>query len=130
MATIRPFKALRYDEDIAGPLASLVAPPYDVISETERAAYLARSSHNVVHLTLPDSEEQAARDLAAWRESGVLVEDEPSYWWLSQDYAARTALHAAVRALSRRSVRNPMKNGSSSRTSARMPGRRRGACGS
>jgi uncharacterized protein (DUF1015 family) len=87
MATIRPFRALRYDEAVAGPLASLVAPPYDVISGEQRAGYLARSPYNVVHLTLPDSEEQAARDLAAWRASGALIEDEqPSYWWLRQDY--------------------------------------------
>jgi uncharacterized protein (DUF1015 family) len=40
-----------------------------------------------VHLTLPDSEEQAARDLTAWRDEGVLVEDAaPSYWWLAQRY--------------------------------------------
>ena len=87
MATIRPFRALRYDEAAAGPLAGLVAPPYDVITPEQRAAYLARSPHNVVHLTLPDSEEEAARDLASWRASGVLVEEaEPSYWWLAQDY--------------------------------------------
>ena len=106
MATIRPFRALRYDEAVAGPLASLVAPPYDVISDVDRAAYLARSPYNVVHLTLPDSEEQAARDLAAWRESGALVEDaEPSYWWLSQDYVgpdgvarSREGFVAALRA--------------------------------
>ncbi|HVP74922.1 MAG TPA: DUF1015 domain-containing protein [Gaiellaceae bacterium] len=88
MATIRPFRALRYDEAAAGPLAGLVAPPYDVIAPEQRAAYLARSPHNVVHLTLPDSEEQAARDLAAWRAQGALIEEaEPSYWWLAQDYA-------------------------------------------
>jgi uncharacterized protein (DUF1015 family) len=87
MATIRPFRALRYDESVAGPLASLVAPPYDVISDEQRAEYRARSPHNVVRLTLPESEAGAARDLAAWRESGALVEDaEPSYWWLAQDY--------------------------------------------
>ncbi len=87
MATIRPFCALRYDEGVAGPLAGLVAPPYDVITPEQRAAYLARSPHNVVHLTLPDSEEQAACDLAAWRAEGALVEDaEPCYWWLAQDY--------------------------------------------
>ena len=87
MATIRPFRALRYDEAVAGPLAGLVAPPYDVITPEQRVAYLARSPHNVVHLTLPDSEEQAARDLASWRAEGALVEDaEPSYWWLAQDY--------------------------------------------
>jgi uncharacterized protein (DUF1015 family) len=84
MADVRPFRALRY---AVPDLAAVVAPPYDVISDTERQEYLARDPHNVVHLTLPDSEEQAARDLAAWREQGVLVQDdEPSYWWLSQDY--------------------------------------------
>jgi uncharacterized protein (DUF1015 family) len=84
MAHIRPFRALRYD---VPDLAAVVAPPYDVISEEDRADYLARSPYNVVHLTLPDSEEQAARDLASWQEEGVLVRDaEPSYWWLSQDY--------------------------------------------
>ena len=87
MATIRPFKALRYDESVAGPLASLVAPPYDVISDEQRAEYLARNPYNVVHLTLPDSELEAARELADWRANGALVEDEePSYWWLAQDY--------------------------------------------
>jgi uncharacterized protein (DUF1015 family) len=87
MATIRPFRALRYDESRAGPLTELVAPPYDVISEEQRADYLARSPYNVVHLTLPESEEQAARDLDAWREVGVLAQDDkPSYWWLSQEY--------------------------------------------
>ena len=87
MATIRPFCALRYDESVAGPLASLVAPPYDVISAEQRAGYLARSPHNVVRLTLPDSEEEAAQELAEWRAAGVLVhEQEPSYWWLSQEY--------------------------------------------
>jgi uncharacterized protein (DUF1015 family) len=84
MARIRPFEALRYD---VAKLADVVAPPYDVISDEQRAEYLARSPYNVVHLTLPDSEDEAARDLAEWRASGVLVEEEePAYWWLSQDY--------------------------------------------
>ena len=84
MARIRPFRALRYD---VPDLADVVAPPYDVISDSDRAAYLVRSPYNVVHLTLPDSEGDAARELAAWRASGVLVEEpEPAYWWLSQDY--------------------------------------------
>jgi uncharacterized protein (DUF1015 family) len=87
MATVRPFRALRYDEAKAGPLETLIAPPYDVVSDAERATYLARSPYNVVHLTLPDSEEQAARDFRAWQEDGVLRrEDEPSFWWLAQDY--------------------------------------------
>ncbi len=84
MARIRPLRALRYD---VPDLADVVAPPYDVISNEQRAEYLARSPHNVVHLTLPDSEEQAARHLRAWEDEGVLVRDpEPSTWWLAQDY--------------------------------------------
>jgi uncharacterized protein (DUF1015 family) len=84
MARIRPFRALRYD---VPDLEAVVAPPYDVISGEERAGYLAKSPYNVVHLTLPESEEQAARDLAEWQAEGVLVRDaEPSYWWLAQDY--------------------------------------------
>ena len=84
MARIRPFRALRYD---VPDLGAVVAPPYDVISDEQREDYLARSPYNVVHLTLPESEEQAARSLASWQEQGVLVRDEqPSYWWLSQDY--------------------------------------------
>jgi uncharacterized protein (DUF1015 family) len=87
VAQIRPFRALRYDEAVAGPLAALVAPPYDVISPEQRERLLRRSPYNVVHLTLPDDEEQAARDLADWRRRGVLVqEEEPAYWWLQQDY--------------------------------------------
>ncbi|HZT92813.1 MAG TPA: DUF1015 domain-containing protein [Gaiellaceae bacterium] len=86
MPTVRPFAALRYDPAVAGPLDRLVAPPYDVISDEARRDYLARSPYNVVHLTLPDSEEQAARDLAAWRAQRALVEAPPSYWWVAQDY--------------------------------------------
>jgi len=68
------------------PLDELVAPPYDVISDAQRLEYLARSPYNVVHLTLPDSPEDAARLLEQWRADGVLEETEPRYWWIAQDY--------------------------------------------
>jgi uncharacterized protein (DUF1015 family) len=106
MADVKPFRAERYDEAKAGPLERLVAPPYDVISPTEREDYLARSPYNVVHLTLPDDEAQAARDLADWRGRGVLARDhEPGVWVLSQDYTGpdgvsrtRSGLVASLRA--------------------------------
>ena len=63
-----------------------MAPPYDVISDAQRREYLARSPYNVVHLTLPDSEAQAAQDLAAWRRQQVLVEAPEGYWWVAQDF--------------------------------------------
>ena len=43
MAVVKPFRALRYDEAAAGPLESLVAPPYDVISDEQRAELRDRS---------------------------------------------------------------------------------------
>ena len=103
MADVRPFRALRY---AVPDLEQVVAPPYDVISGEQRAELQARSPHNIVHLTLPDSEEQAAADLARWQEEGVIVaDDEPSYWWLRQDYVGpdgvartREGLVAALRA--------------------------------
>jgi uncharacterized protein (DUF1015 family) len=87
VAVVRPFRALRYDPAVGGPLESLVAPPYDVIGPEEREQLLGRSPYNVVHLTLPDSAEEAAASLADWRERGVLVrEPEPACWWLAQEY--------------------------------------------
>jgi uncharacterized protein (DUF1015 family) len=86
MAVVKPFRALRYDETVAGPLETLVAPPYDVISPEQREELRARSPHNVVRLTLPDSEEEAARELEAWRREGVLVEEPPAVWALEQAY--------------------------------------------
>jgi uncharacterized protein (DUF1015 family) len=106
MAMVKPFRAERYDESKAGPLERLVAPPYDVLSPGQREEYLARSPYNVVHLTLPDDEEQAGRDIAAWRQEGVLARETKSgYWLLSQDYIGpdgvsrtRTGLVASLRA--------------------------------
>ena len=74
MAEIKPFRALRYDPDVAGSLEELIAPPYDVIGPDERDRYLEQSPYNVVHLTLPDSEEEAGRTYREWREEGVLAE--------------------------------------------------------
>jgi uncharacterized protein (DUF1015 family) len=84
VAQVREFRALRYAPPL--PLADLVAPPYDVISDVQRAEYLGRSEWNVVRLTLPDSEEEAARRLDQWIDQGVLVEEDPAFWVVEQDY--------------------------------------------
>ncbi len=86
MAVVKPFRALRYDPAQAGPLETLVAPPYDVITPEQREELRARSSHNVVRLTLPDSEDEAGRELEEWRAEGVLVEEPPAVWALEQAY--------------------------------------------
>lgn len=78
MAQIRPFRALRYDTGKAGEIETLVCPPYDIISEEERTALLARNPYNMVRLELPNGEDpyaQAGALFKRFRESGVLKED-------------------------------------------------------
>ncbi len=77
MPSIRPFVGLLYDTRVAGPLDQLTTPPYDAITPRDRRRYLARSPYNVVRLIRGGPRatryQEAARDLAAWRGSGVLV---------------------------------------------------------
>jgi uncharacterized protein (DUF1015 family) len=83
MADVAPFRAIRY----ADPTATVTAPPYDVLTPEARDTYRASDRHNVVHLTLNDSEEEAGRLFRSWLAEGVLIrDDEPAAWALSQDY--------------------------------------------
>ena len=90
MAEIQPLRALHYDPAKTGGLQDVVAPPYDVIDAERRAALIAASPYNVVAIDLPqgsDPYEDAARQLAAWRAEGIVVQDDaPALWALEQDY--------------------------------------------
>ena len=91
MAEITPLHALRYDIDRTGGLQDVVAPPYDVIDDAQRAALVERSPYNVVSIDLPvggdDRYQQAAVQLRGWIDEGVVVSDQaPALWTLSQDY--------------------------------------------
>jgi len=91
MADIAALTPLRYDLGRVG-LASVVAPPYDVISAEQRAELCARDPHNVVRLILPDGQgdtkyAHAAELLAEWRAAGVLVRDnEPGFYRYDQSF--------------------------------------------
>jgi uncharacterized protein (DUF1015 family) len=81
---IRPFSAYRYTREL-GPR---IAPPYDVLSDADRAAY-AREPENVVHVTLPEGPEgqrsygTAATLFRNWIGQGVLEQDpEPHLYVL------------------------------------------------
>jgi uncharacterized protein (DUF1015 family) len=92
---VLPLQALHYDLDKVGALVDVVAPPYDVIDEDQRAELAARSPYNVVELDLPrdpdggDPYEHAATLLGRWTEEGALTRDtDPQIWALEQDYTA------------------------------------------
>ena len=53
---LAPFRALRYDPRRVD-IAAVLAPPYDVIDDAQRAELADRSPHNVVRLTLPRDDE-------------------------------------------------------------------------
>jgi uncharacterized protein (DUF1015 family) len=89
---LKPFRGLRYDPAVAGDLAAVVAPPYDVIDPDERARLHERSPYNVVRLILseaPDPYASAARALAEWRAAGVLALDpSPALYLYAQQFPA------------------------------------------
>jgi uncharacterized protein (DUF1015 family) len=94
MAEIAPLTPLRYDlSRLPSGLASVVAPPYDVISLEEREALAARDAHNVVRLILPEGEgdakyANAGALLSRWVDSGVLTRDEePAFYRYDQTFA-------------------------------------------
>jgi uncharacterized protein (DUF1015 family) len=94
MAEIAPLTPLRYDlKRLPGGLASVVAPPYDVISAEERIKLAERAPQNVVRLILPEGEgdtkyANAARLLGRWRDERVLVRDEePGFYRYDQTFA-------------------------------------------
>jgi uncharacterized protein (DUF1015 family) len=86
MADVQPFRAVRYS-GAAGPLADLVAPPYDAISPEERLKLGERSQYNVVRLTLPDSADEAAALYRAWLRDGILEQDlDPGAWVVRESF--------------------------------------------
>ena len=78
MPRFEPFIGIRYDTETLDP-ALVTAPPYDVISPTDRAALVASAPANVVRIDLPidgdDPYGDAAQQFAQWRSEGVLVDD-------------------------------------------------------
>ncbi len=76
---LAPFRGERFADPAT--LAARLAPPYDVINPTQRAALAALDPANIVHADLPlapdggDPYPVAASLLAAWRASGALVRD-------------------------------------------------------
>ena len=94
MAEILPFRGVLYDPARAGPVDRLIAPPYDVISPSERSALASKDPHNFVRLILPEGEgdekyPRAANLLAEWQREGVLRRDErPALYRYHQRFSA------------------------------------------
>jgi uncharacterized protein (DUF1015 family) len=77
-----PFQGLRYRPEVA-PVAQVIAPPYDVISPTERAHLASRHRANAVLVELPEADLSGRRDrytvatelFTRWQAKGIIVAD-------------------------------------------------------
>jgi uncharacterized protein (DUF1015 family) len=96
MARIYPFRALRYNlAQVAA--QDVVTQPYDKITPAMQQAYYQRSPYNLCRIILRmpelfdgegDLYANAARDFAAWRESGILAQErQPCVFAYSQRFA-------------------------------------------
>src|SRR5205807_753499 len=93
MAEVLPVRGLLYEHARAGRFDDLVAPPYDVISESDRAALEAKSPFNIVRVDLPQGNREekyrnAARELRRWIEEGILRRDRaPAFYRYQQIFS-------------------------------------------
>ncbi len=97
MATIVPFRGIRYNRQLSGNLANLITPPYDVIGPTDQDRYYESHPNNIIRLelgrTLPEDGPEdnrytrSAGYLREWLTEGVLVaEDQPALYLYRQDF--------------------------------------------
>jgi uncharacterized protein (DUF1015 family) len=102
LAQIRPFAGIRYGKQFTD-VSSVIAPPYDVLDEAQKAAFQAKHPNNIVTVDLPwmppktvgpdDVYQKANVTLQAWLSSGVLTRDRrPALYPYTQsfDYAGKT----------------------------------------
>ncbi|MCU1492743.1 MAG: hypothetical protein JWO62_507 [Acidimicrobiaceae bacterium] len=83
MPRFEPFAGLRYDTN-AAPLADVIAPPYDVVSPTDRVRLAGRSPYNAIHVELPEPDDDQGLDryqhaaalLDSWESEGALRRDD------------------------------------------------------
>lgn len=101
MADIKAFHAMRYTK-AAGTPEELTCPPYDIISETQRAEYLAKNEHNVIRLELPRGDDpyaDAGKTLRAWLSDGTLKCDEDAGIYIYEEEFLTAVDHGEKRSL-------------------------------
>lgn len=79
MAFIKPFKALRYNNNLFSQIENLVCPAYDIIKDDDVEFYIHKHKNNIVNLEKPIGEnryENAAKSLSSWLNDGTLIQDD------------------------------------------------------
>ena len=92
MAVVSPFRGWRYDPDVVGDVASVLCPPYDMISPDIQESLKRQHPYNVVHLEAGEGldwsalvEGQYHRTAGLfddWMRDGVLRQDPAPLYYL------------------------------------------------
>jgi len=102
---VGPFKAFRFDAGVVGNVGGCIAPPYDVINDTQQEQLYKKNRHNLVRIIkgktkASDNGEnnqytRAADYLARWIEEGALKQDsaEAIYAYVQDFEVAGTRYH-------------------------------------
>lgn len=91
MAIVRPFNGMRFTDN-AGEIGEVCCPPYDIISEAQRKAYIKKNKNNVIRLELPNEKgnkyKKAKELLDQWLEEGILaIDEEPCLYIYGQQFS-------------------------------------------
>ncbi|PKB73699.1 MAG: hypothetical protein BZY75_00400 [SAR202 cluster bacterium Io17-Chloro-G7] len=97
MVVFRPFRGWRYDSVVVGDPASVLSPPYDMISIDMQESLRRLSPYNVVHLEAGESLDWSAPTTGQYTQTASLFEDwiakgalkrdaEPSFYLLRQQF--------------------------------------------
>ncbi|HEY1832019.1 MAG TPA: DUF1015 domain-containing protein [Acidimicrobiales bacterium] len=82
MPRFEPFAALRYNPAVA-PIGQVIAPPYDVVTSSQRQLLASRHPANSILVELPEADLAGGRDRYAvatdlflrWQTTGILIPD-------------------------------------------------------
>ena len=92
MMEVSPFRGICYNQRIAGDLARVLCPPYDVITPEQQKLYYEENGYNAIRLEFPseslettgDRYQSAAITFQQWLEHGVLQRDSVSSFYLHE----------------------------------------------
>lgn len=103
MPSIRSFAAIHFNKNRFADLSPVIAPPFDVLDASAKAALQARHPNNIVNVDLPhippkaagpeEVYEKSAVTLKAWLDAGVLVKEPRTAFYpytQTYDHAGRT----------------------------------------
>jgi uncharacterized protein (DUF1015 family) len=105
-----PFRALRYDPDVAGPAAETSAPPYDALDPMRYAAHRVTNPYTVLELIAGEgtggSDDpgdgafgSARATLQRWQRTGVLVQDPSPSLYLYEEHELRHGVPTVQRGI-------------------------------